>query len=418
MDIEIGYGTAPQTLQIPSKRILDILYPNPLPAVPGESSILKNALDHPISSAPLSDLVRGKKKITVITSDITRPMPSKRVLPVLLKELRDAGIQNSQITIVFALGSHRRHTEEEKKRLVGPDLYASIRCEDSSESDFLSLGVTSMGTPVEICRTVAQADCRICLGNIEYHYFAGYSGGAKAIMPGVSTRAAIQANHAHMVEKNACVGRIEDNPVRMDLEDALRYCPVDFMINVVLDEHKRIIHAVCGDIILAHREGCRFLDRLYRKEISRLADLVIVSQGGAPKDLNLYQTQKALENARHAVRPGGIIILAGACPEGLGERVFEEWMTAGLSPDEQIARIRTDFQLGGHKAAAIAMVQKTARIFLVSQMPQTLVQSLHLEPFFSVQKAYEKATELLGEDSSVLIMPFGGSTLPVPAQQK
>ena len=118
------------------------------------------------------------------------------------------------------------------------------------------------------------------------------------------------------------------------------------------------------------------------------------------------------------MRPGGIIILAGACPEGLGERVFEEWMTAGLSPDEQIARIRTDFQLGGHKAAAIAMVQKTARIFLVSQMPQTLVQSLHLEPFFSVQKAYEKATELLGEDSSVLIMPFGGSTLPVPAQQK
>ncbi len=418
MKIEIGYGTKPQTLKIPSERILDILYPNPLSDVPDEPAILREALNCPIASAPLSDLVRGRQKVVIITSDITRPMPSYKVLPLLLLELEAAGIRRSQIRIVFALGSHRRHTEAEKKKLAGSEVYASVPCEDSSESGFLPLGVTAMGTPVEICRTVAEADFRICLGNIEYHYFAGYSGGAKAIMPGVSTRAAIQKNHSHMVHEHACVGRIDGNPVRADLEEALAYCPVDFMFNVILDEHKRIIHAVCGHIIKAHREGCRFLDRLYRKEIPKLADIVIASQGGAPKDLNLYQTQKALENARYAVRPGGIILLVGACPEGLGEHTFEEWMTSDMSPEERIARIRTDFQLGGHKAAAIAIVQKTARIFLISQMPPDFVRSIHLKPFSSVQTAYEAANELLGGNASVLVMPYGGSTLPVLSSKR
>lgn len=413
MKIEIGYGNTPQTLQVSSSRILDILYPNPVPVSSEGADAVVEALACPIASKPLSDLVKGKQNIVIITSDITRPMPSHIVLPVLIEELERVGIRREQITIVFALGSHRRHTEEEKKRLVGCGIYQSIRCMDSSETDFLHMGTTAMGTPVDICRTVAEADFRICLGNIEYHYFAGYSGGAKAIMPGVSTRAAIQANHSHMIEKDAHAGKLTGNPIRMDLEEALDFCPVDFIVNVVLDEHKKIIHAVCGDIIKAHRKGCRFLDSLYRKEIKKLADIVIVSQGGAPKDLNLYQTQKALDNAKHAVRPGGIIILVGACQEGLGERVFEQWMTSCQSPADLISRVQTDFQLGGHKAAAIAMVLKTARIFLVSQMPEDFVKSIHLEPFSSVQKAYDKAVSILGEEASVLIMPYGGSTLPV-----
>lgn len=413
MKIEIGYGNTPQTLQVSSSRILDILYPNPVPVSSEGADAVVEALACPIASKPLSDLVKGKQNIVIITSDITRPMPSHIVLPVLIEELERVGIRREQITIVFALGSHRRHTEEEKKRLVGCGIYQSIRCMDSSETDFLHMGTTAMGTPVDICRTVAEADFRICLGNIEYHYFAGYSGGAKAIMPGVSTRAAIQANHSHMIEKDAHAGKLTGNPIRMDLEEALDFCPVDFIVNVVLDEHKKIIHAVCGDIIKAHRKGCRFLDSLYRKEIKKLADIVIVSQGGAPKDLNLYQTQKALDNAKHAVRPGGIIILVGACQEGLGERVFEQWMTSCQSPADLISRVQTDFQLGGHKAAAIAMVLKTARIFLVSQMPEDFVKSIHLEPFPSVQAAYDKAVSILAEEASVLIMPYGGSTLPV-----
>ena len=417
MEIEIGYGTTPQKLNLPDGQILDILYPNKVNIYSRGKEEVRRALSRPIASAALASIVCGKKKIVIITSDITRPMPSCLVLPILLDELKEAGIQPEQITIVFALGSHRRHTEREKEQLAGSEVYRTIRCEDSSDSDFLYLGMTSGGTPVEICRTVAEADFRICLGNIEYHYFAGYSGGAKAIMPGVSTRAAIQANHSRMVDKKACAGNIEDNPIRLDIEEVLKLCPVDFILNVVLDEHKQIIHAVSGDVIEAHREGCRFLDQLYRKEIRQKADIVIVSQGGAPKDLNLYQTQKALDNARHAVRPGGIVILAGACPEGMGEHVFETWMTQSQSPQEILLRIQRDFQLGGHKAAAIAMVLENARIFLVSEMPDDFVRSIYMEPYASVQEAYEAAVQILGKHATVLIMPYGGSTLPVSVQK-
>lgn len=417
MEIEIGYGTTPQKLNLPDEQILDILYPNHVNIHLRGKEEVQRALSRPIASDSLASIARGKKKVAIITSDITRPMPSCIVLPVLIEELLKAGITLEQITIVFALGSHRKHTEAEKEKLVGHEIYQSVRCEDSSDSDFICLGTTSRGTPVEICRTVVESDLRICLGNIEYHYFAGYSGGAKAIMPGVSTRAAIQANHSRMIEASACAGNIDSNPIRLDIEEVLDFCPVDFILNVVLDEHKQIIRAVCGDVIQAHREGCRFLDQLYRKEIRQKADIVIVSQGGAPKDLNLYQTQKALDNARHAVRPGGIVILAGACQEGMGEHVFETWMTKSQSPQEILARIQTDFQLGGHKAAAIAMVLENARIFLVSEMPDDFVRSIYMEPYASVQEAYEAAVRIQGKDATVLIMPYGGSTLPVSVSE-
>ena len=150
---------------------------------------------------------------------------------------------------------------------------------------------------------------------------------------------------------------------------------VDFIVNVVLDEHKQIVRAVAGDLVRAHREGCRFLDKMYLKPIDARADIVIVSQGGAPKDLNLYQTQKALDNAKHAVKPGGTIILIGSCREGLGEKVFEQWMLSAPSAESMIERIGREFQLGGHKAAAIAMVLENAEIYLVSDLEDSFVRS-------------------------------------------
>lgn len=149
-----------------------------------------------------------------------------------------------------------------------------------------------------------------------------------------------------MVRPEACAGALDSNPLRMDIEEAGRICGIDFILNVVLSEHKEIIRAVAGHPVQAHREGCKFLDRLYLKELPQGADIVLVSQGGAPKDLNLYQTQKALDNARHAVNPGGVIVLIGSCKEGLGEKVFEEWMTKSESPEAMIERIGRDFQLG------------------------------------------------------------------------
>jgi nickel-dependent lactate racemase len=283
---------------------------------------------------------------------------------------------------------------------------------DSDPSDCVSYGTTSRGTPVDIFRTVAEADRRICLGNIEYHYFAGYSGGAKAIMPGVSTREAIQANHSRMVLPECCAGALETNPLRMDIEEAGAMVGIDFIVNVVLSEHKEILRAVAGDPVKAHRAGCKFLDTLYRKELKEAADIVLVSQGGAPKDLNLYQTQKALDNAKHAVKDGGVIILIGSCKEGLGERTFEEWMTTAPTAHSLIERIGREFKLGGHKAAAIAMVLEKAEVDLVSELDDDFVRSIFLTPQPSAQAALDHALEKLGKDATILAMPFGGSTLP------
>lgn len=242
---------------------------------------------------------------------------------------------------------------------------------------------------------------------------ARYSGGVKALMPGVSTPEAIQCNHSLMVSPDACAGKLEGNPVREDLEQALNFCPIHFIVNAVLDEHKHIVYAVAGDVIKAHRVGCKYLDKMYRKPISHRADIVLVSQGGAPKDANLYQTQKALDNAKHAVADGGTIIVIGACNEGLGSAKFEEWLVGSERAHDMVERIGRDFQLGGHKAAAIGMVLDRANIDLVSEMDDDFVRSIFLNPQPSAQKAFDEAMEKYGPDASVIAMPFGGATLPI-----
>lgn len=412
MKLEFGFGAGVQKVEVPEKNLLGVLHVNRVECgLSGEAEV-RRALENPIGSLRLKDMVSPGEKIVIVTSDITRPMPTYRVMPALLDELKAAGVPEQDITLVFAIGSHRHHTAEEQKKLAGTKAWGKIACVDSDPSDCVRMGVTSSGTPVDITRVVAQADRRICIGNIEYHYFAGYSGGAKAIMPGVSTGEAIQANHRMMTYAGAHAGALENNPVRMDIEEAGEICGIDFILNVILDENKEIIRAVAGHPVQAHRVGCAFLDALYLKPISQRADIVLVSQGGASKDLNLYQTQKALDNARHAVKPGGIIILIGSCHEGLGNRVFEEWMTTSPSPQAMIDRIGRDFQLGGHKAAAIAMALREAEIYLVSEMEDEFVRSMFLTPQPSAQKALDAAFEKLGTDAKVLAMPFGGATLP------
>lgn len=413
MQIEVGYGNGIQSVEILEEQLAAVLRPNEVAISMTATEAMEDALDHPIGTEPLEVLARGKKNIVIITSDITRPMPSYKVLPHVLKRLEMAEIEKKQITIVFALGSHRRQTEEEKRRLVGDEIFETYRCVDSSEFSMVNMGYTKEGTPVDIAQVVAEADFRICLGNIEFHFFAGYSGGAKAIMPGVSTRQAIRMNHRKMISPLSRAGNLETNPVRTDLEEAAEICGVDFLMNVVLDEHKQVIYAVAGDLKKAHRKGCLFLDQFYLKEIHELADIVIVSQGGAPKDLNLYQTQKALANAEYAVKQDGIIILVGACPEGPGEAVFEDWMLQASNIDEILERIQVDFQIGGHKAASFARALKRARIYLVSQMEEALVKKLFMSPFSTLESAYDAAKRELGEDVRVIVMPYGGSTLPV-----
>lgn len=408
-----GFGKGYKEFDINEANIMAELRQNEVTVeLTGEDEV-RRALNNPIGSGKLSEIVKPGEKTVIITSDITRPMPSKLVLPAIVDELLAAGLSYDDITIVFALGNHRMQTEDEKKYLVGPAIYDKVKCIDSDNLKCIKLGTTKRGTPVEIFDVVAKADRRICLGNIEYHYFAGYSGGAKAIMPGVSTRAAIQANHSRMIMDEARAGAMADNPVRLDIEEVVEFVPIDFIVNVVLDEKKNIIKAVAGHHVEAYSEGCKFLDSLYKVVIPEKADIVITTPGGYPKDINLYQAQKALDNAKHAVRDGGIIILLAACTEGYGEEVFERWVYKSKSPDDLINGIKANFELGGHKAAAIALVEKKAEVFIVSDMSDELVKNLYMKPFREMNDALNEAFAKLGSKASVLLMPYGGSILPV-----
>ena len=412
MKLEFGYGHGTQTVEVPEQNLLAVLESNPKDHLRRGEEAVRYALAHPIGAPLLRDVVQPGQMVAIVTSDISRPLPSADVLPAVLDELYAGGVRAEDITVVLALGSHRRHTEEEMRHLVGERCWREVKCVDSDVNDCVHLGVTTAGTPVDITRVVAEADVRVCLGNIEFHYFAGYSGGAKAIMPGCSTPAAIQQNHRMMISPDACAGKLEGNPVRADIEEAGAVCGIDYIVNAVLDEHKHIVCAVAGDVTAAHRVGCAYLDEMYRKKLPRQADIVLVSQGGAPKDANLYQVQKALDNAKHAVRDGGTIILIGECGEGLGSKKFEQWLTEAPTAHSMVERIGQQFELGGHKAAAIGMVLDRAQIDLVSAMDDDFVQSIFLTPQPTAQAAFDAAMEKYGEDATVIAMPYGGATLP------
>lgn len=413
MDLVLAKGKEKLSLALEDGRIMAVLMPAVAQGDCDEEKEMRRSLEQPIGSPSLRELVAPGKTIAIVTSDITRPCPSRKMLPPVLDELAAGGVRKEDICIVFALGSHRKHTWEEMESLVGPDILREYRCIDSDADDCVEVGVTSRGTPVEIHRPVVEADIRVCLGNIEYHYFAGYSGGAKALFPGVSTPRSIQANHRMMVEDGAVTGKIEGNPVRADIEEVHGFLPIDFIFNVVLGPGKQILKAVAGHYVEAHRAGCAFLDSLYKFPLERPADIVVVSAGGYPKDINMYQAQKALDNARVAVREGGCIILVASCPEHYGSATFERWICNAVSPEKIIEDIARKFELGGHKAAAIALALRKARVFVVSDMDEDVARSLFFEPMDSIEGALQEAVAQCGEDARILVMPMGGSTLPV-----
>lgn len=413
MNIALGYDKRKVDISVPKQNLKGILKPKSPEILRTEQEILAHALNNPIGAPPLGDIVKPGEKIVIVTSDITRPMPTAKVLPIIVDALNQAGIEDKDIRVVFGLGVHRQHTAEEHAMLIGKEMYERIVCSDSTPEDTIHLGETSYGTPVDLSRRVVEADRCICLGNIEYHYFAGFSGGMKAIMPAVSTRAAIQANHSRMVETDAIAGKLDGNPVREDIEEVANFFNVDYIFNVVLNEKKQIINAFAGDLVRAHRVGCEYLDSLYKVEIDDPADIVVVTPGGFPKDINLYQAQKALDNSKHAVKKGGIIILFAACTEGLGEDVFERWILNAPNPQFMINEIQRNFELGGHKAAAIAMVMEKASIYLVSEFEPDFVRKIFMTPFPDIHTALHHALQEKGENAHVIVMPYGGSTLPV-----
>ncbi|UCC77287.1 MAG: nickel-dependent lactate racemase [Anaerolineales bacterium] len=415
--IQLPYGDSALEVSLPKGSITMLTERESTMPEASVEALISRALEKPYGVARLSRLVHSGQKVAIIVSAITRPCPTSSLLPLLLSELAQAGVDERDIRIVFALGSHRCLKPKEQERLVGPAVLGRFCCGDTSGEPFVQVGHTRRGTPVQVFRPVAEADWRVYVGNIEYHYFAGYTGGAKALLPGVTSVETITANHSWMVHDSAVAGRIEGNPVREDIEEGASFVGPSFLLNVVLDGHYRVVEAVAGDAKLAHREGCRKVDELYRAPIADRADIVLASAGGWPKDINLYQAHKALENAARAVRDDGTIILLAECREGIGHPRFAEWLTCGDAPAELLRRIKERFVLGGHKAAAIAKIlRRGVRVFLVSSLDAQTVQAMGFVACSSAQEALALAHAEMGRAATVAVMPHAGSTLPAVRQ--
>ncbi|MDD1749981.1 MAG: nickel-dependent lactate racemase, partial [Methanothrix sp.] len=304
-NIKLDYGQGCLSLMMDEGA--EVVLAEELAAAP--PSELERSIDH--AQGKRLDDYAGCKSACILASDITRPAPSHLMLPPLIKRLKGLGI--SDLKIVFALGTHRRMTDEEERLLLRG--CTSLPCIQHDPRGCVSLGETRLGTPVEILESVASSDLIVATGNIEYHYYAGYSGGAKAVLPGVSSERSVIKNHELMRDPNSTTGRL-DSPVRLDMEDAARIAGLDFILNVVLNGKKEIVQSVAGDYISAHRIGAATVDRMYRRAVQP-AEIVVTCAGGRPKDLNLFQAQKALDNAKNAALPGGSIILVAECCEGL-----------------------------------------------------------------------------------------------------
>ena len=399
----LPYGNTEVSVDMPSRCSVKVIRPANVPAPEDEIRLIKKALENPINSMRLSEIADHGKKAVIIVSDTTRPTPTAKLLPPLISELHEGGIED--ITVIFGLGIHRKQTEEEKKKILG-ELYGKIRSLEHDPDNCIYLGTTERGTPVEINRSVLEADIVVCTGTIEFHYYAGYSGGAKSILPAVSSKRSINANHALMLDPRSCAGRI-DGAVRQDIEEAAGMLGIDFILNVVLNERKEIVFAAAGDHIEAHRRGAEFLDRHSKIKVEP-ADIIIVSPGGWPKDIDIFQAHKALEHAKNAMKEGGSIILVAECREGYGNRVYEEWLKYGR--DEVIERFKSGFVMGGHKAALIAALSKKVNLYLVSSLPDEAVRKANFIPA-TLKGALEMALRKHGMGAKIIVMPYGGSML-------
>ena len=400
MGLNLGYGLGFVKFEPPEN--FQILMPEELPAADG--SEIERAMDESLGQ-DLADYGGRGRSASILVSDITRPSPSHIMLAPLAKKLKELGFYD--LLVVFALGTHRRMTLDEEKLLLRD--FSDMPHLQHDLKKCVVLGKTKRGTPVEIFEIVASTDLIIATGNIEYHYYAGYSGGAKAVLPGVSSERSVNTNHELMRDPRAVSGRL-DSPVRQDFEDAAGIAGLDYILNVVLNSKKEVVRAVAGDFIKAHRAGAAVVDQMYRKTV-KSAEIVITCAGGRPKDINLFQAQKALDNAKGAAAPGGTIILLAECSEGLGHPVFERWVKEAECAEDCIERFGREYEFGGHKAAFLAKESLEHKIILVSSLPRELAEMCFFQPASTLDEAMAAAYKRHGKDASMLIMPYGNLTL-------
>lgn len=405
---KFAYGNTYLELEIPQENVLACLEPVQAAVNYGNEDIVRQALAQPYGSPSLTSIIKAKsaQNAVIVVNDITRPTPYQFILPPLLEEIETAGIARHNIRLIVALGIHRPHTEAENRAIFGEDICNNYIIENHDcDHNLVSVGQLSNGMDLTINRDVAQADLLVTTGVVSLHYFAGYSGGRKSILPGVAARRVIEKNHQMMSDPKACLGNYENNPVSDLMLEAARMAKVDFIVNVVTSGKDNIAFAAAGDVYDAWLAAVKYCEKMSVLPVAETGDIVIASCGGYPKDINMYQAQKAMEAASLAVRDGGTILLLAECREGLGEESFARWINDASSPRDIEERFFKSFELGGHKAYAICRTLRRANILLYSSLEDEIVKKMFIKPVNDLQKTMEQLLQKYGPDARIIVMP-------------
>lgn len=417
VDVWVPYGKTEICARIPTRNYLGNIEPKEKEGVKDPKAEVARALNEPIGTRRLSELVKAGTKIAIVVNDHTRSTPTHLIVPPVLEELSKAGISDSDMTIIFGCGTHRVPKPGEQKAILGEDVIQRIKAvsHDCKAKDLVYLSTTKThGNRIYVNKIFAEAGFRILTNSIELHYYAGYGGGRKSVLPAVSGEETIQHNHAMILNPKARTGVLEGNPVHEDMVEAARLAKADFIVNVVTNSRNEIVKAFAGDMEQAFYEGVKLVDEMYKVPIERRADIVIVSSGGHPHDINLYQAHKGVENAQDAVKRGGVIIWVAECPDGHGDELFYEWMVKFKDPKELEAEVKRHFRLGGHKAYYLNRTLQRVQIILVSTLPDYYaVGAFRLRTARALNDALRDAFDLAGKDARVWVMPHGNTTLPI-----
>jgi nickel-dependent lactate racemase len=414
--ISLPYGKTQLSLEIDDKLTPDIIMPPvSTPASDARESV-NSSITHPIGGFSW-DRVITNGQVAIAINDKTRPVPNSIMIPPLLEKLFSLGFKPAQITFYIATGTHIPMRSEEFSLLLPPEIISHYKvvshdCDDSDNLEFL--GTTSKNTPVWINSAFFNSDLKILVGNIEPHHFMGYSGGAKTASIGLTGRQTINHNHAMLVEPESNFGVYGNNPTRQDVEEIGDLIHIDAALNVVMNSAKQIVHSLFGTPREVMSAGIPLSQDICQIKIKHAEyDLVIASPGGYPKDINLYQSQKALSHAASITRDGGCVILVAQCIEGVGSNSYEAFMEGISSTEEVFTKIKEEgFKVGPHKALQFAREQKRIRIIIVSDIDISRLRRLLLEPAENLETAFTKASIDLPPHPRIAVMPKATNTIP------
>lgn len=416
-----AYGRGEKSFTIDDDLVISEVRTRPFPVIPKDQVREKvlETIRNPIGTKPLAEIVKPGDTVAFICNDPTRVANSFDFMPVFVEELNRLGIPDENMRIVFALGTHRAMTEEEMAAQVGADVAKRLKNYNSIstiDEDFIEFGTTSRGTPVCINKHLCDVDHIIMTGTIVHHYFSGYGGGRKAILPGCAAMETVRVNHSFMLDPKAALGVTVGNPCYEDQMEGVEIFAKGrslFLFNAILNAKHEFVGMFAGDWREAHREACKFVDQVYGAVIPQEADLVVASCGGYPKDINVYQMQKTMDNAMCAVREGGVVILFADCEEGSGSAVLEETFRRLKTPEAIRAELEGNFRIGANKAFAVTRPLSKARFILVTSLdPELAHDMLFTAAVKTPEEAFALAREYVGEKPTVILMPEGSLTVP------